>query len=244
MLMISAQSKPESRHAADADLAQRAAEGDEQAFVIIMRRYNQVLYRTVRSILKDEAQSEDVLQEAYVRAWRSLARFRGHASLSTWLVRIVVNEALGWRRTQSATVIHLKGTAAMANEGDTPLDAHNTMPDNSDRQPDRIAMRRELRKLIEAHIDLLPDALRTVFVLRGIQEMSVEEVGRALGIPDVTVRTRYFRARSLLRESISRDIDMSVADAFQFDGARCERIVAGVLEKILRPRWNGTNRHE
>ena len=244
MLMVSAQSKPESLHAADADLAQRVAEGDEEAFVIIMRRYNQVLYRTARSILKDEAQAEDVLQEAYVRAWRSIAGFRGHASLSTWLVRIVVNEALGWRRAQSATVIHLKDTAARADEADMPLDVRNTMPENSDRQPDRIAMRTELRKLIEVHIDLLPDALRTVFVLRGIQEMSVEEVGRALGIPDVTVRTRYFRARSLLRESLARDIDMSLADAFQFDGARCERIVAGVLAKILKPRWNIANRHE
>lgn len=244
MSMVSAQPKPESPHAADTDLAQCAAEGDEEAFVIIMRRYNQVLFRTARSILKHETEAEDVVQEAYVRAWRSMAAFRGHASLSTWLVRIVINEALGRRRAQSATVITVKDTAAVADEIDMQLDLRSTRPDDSDRQPDRIAMRAELRKLIEAHIDLLPDVLRTVFVLRGVQEMSVGEVGRALGIPDVTVRTRYFRARSLLRESLSRDIDMSVPDAFQFAGARCERIVAGVLTKILRPRWSITDRHD
>ncbi len=208
----------------DSELAIRAAAGDETAFEAIMRRHNRLLFRTARSILNSDADAEDALQQAYLRAWRALGEFRADARLSTWLVRIVINEALGHLRRRQAQIIPLE--AAMAsNEPDT----QRRLQDDDNRQPDRTSMRAELRQLIEARIDKLPDDFRRVFVLRGVQEMSVEEVASALGIPEPTVRSRFFRARSLLREGLSQDLDMALGDAFSFDGERCDRIVAAVL---------------
>lgn len=209
--------------ASDAELAARAAQGEAPAFERIMRRYNRVLFRSARSILKSDADAEDAVQEAYLRAWRSLASFRAEARLSTWLVRIVINEALARLRRHSAQVIPL----------DTAMDELEAQmqADPAD-QPDAEAMRAQMRRLIEQRIDRLPDAFRTVFMLRAVEELSVEEVAEALGIPEATVRTRFFRARGLLREGLSREIDLAVEDAFSFAGQRCDRIVARVLARL------------
>lgn len=215
----------------DAELAERAAGGDERAFEAIMRRHNRLLFRTARSILRSDAESEDALQEAYLRAWRALASFRGDSKLSTWLVRIVINEALARLRRRSATVIPLE--AAM-HESDMPPE-DSTAGDEA-QQPDRIAMRGEIRRLMEARIDTLPEAFRTVFMLRAVEELSVDEVASALGLPEATVRTRFFRARGLLRAALSRDVDVALGDAFAFDGARCDRVVAGVLGRLAQER--------
>ena len=211
----------------DVDLAARAANGDEQAFEAIMRRHNRLLFRTARSILKNDAETEDALQEAYLRAWRALAGFRADAKLSTWLVRIVINESLGRLRRRGAQVIPLDAALDVAGHEPEAL-----MEDDPDQRPDRVAMRAEVRRLMEARIDTLPDAFRTVFMLRAVEELSVEEVAVALEIPEATVRTRFFRARGLLREGLSRDVDLAIGDAFSFAGARCDRIVAGVLAKL------------
>ncbi|WP_137920120.1 RNA polymerase sigma factor [Hydrogenophaga sp. 2FB] len=213
----------------DAELASLAAQGDDVAFETIMRRHNRLLFRTARSIVKSDAEAEDALQEAYLRAWRSLAGFRAEAKLSTWLVRIVVNEAIGRLRRREAAVIPLD--AAM---NSTEPDIQQCLHDDVDQQPERAAMRAEIRRLMEGRIDILPDAFRTVFMLRAVEELTVEEVALALDIPEATVRTRFFRARSLLREGLSRDIDMATADAFAFDGERCDRIVANVLARQPR----------
>lgn len=215
----------------DAELASLAAQGDDVAFETIMRRHNRLLFRTARSIVKSDAEAEDTLQEAYLRAWRSLASFRAEAKLSTWLVRIVVNEAIGRLRRREAAVIPLD--AAM---NSTEPDTQQCLHDDTDQQPERAAMRAEIRRLMEARIDILPDAFRTVFMLRAVEELTVEEVAQALNIPEATVRTRFFRARSLLREGLSRDIDMATADAFAFDGERCDRIVARVLTSVAEDR--------
>ena len=212
---------------ADVNLAARAANGDEAAFEVIMRRHNRLLFRTARSILKNDAETEDALQEAYLRAWRALATFRADSKLSTWLVRIVINESLGRLRRHAAQVIPLD--AAME------WSEHQTeawMEDDPDQRPDRVAMRGEVRRLMEARIDTLPDAFRTVFMLRAVEELSIEEVAVVLEIPEATVRTRFFRARGLLREGLARDVDLAIGDAFSFAGARCDRIVAGVLAKL------------
>lgn len=208
----------------DAELASRAAGGDAPAFEAIMRRHNRLLFRTARAILKSDQEAEDALQDAYLRAWRALGGFRADARLSTWLVRIVANEALGRLRRKSADIIPLE-TAMTAPDHDIQA----ALSDTPDDRPDSFAMRAQLRRLLEAHIDLLPDAFRTVFMLRAVEELSVEEVAEVLQIPEATVRTRFFRARSLLREGLASAIDMTLADAFAFDGARCDRIVAGVL---------------
>ncbi|MGO4395136.1 RNA polymerase sigma factor [Variovorax sp. M-6] len=215
----------------DAELALRASQGDSAAFEAIMRRHNQLLFRTARSVLHNDADTEDALQDAYLKAWRALAGFRADAKLSTWLVRIVVNEALTRLRRRSARVIPLDASAS----GDEPTE-EPWMEDDIDRQPDRLAMREEMRRLIETRIDRLPDLYRTVFVLRAVEEMSVEEVSVVLDMPEATVRTRFFRARSLLREGLSRDVDLAVGDAFSFAGDRCDRIVGGVLAKLATQR--------
>jgi RNA polymerase sigma-70 factor (ECF subfamily) len=213
----------------DADLARRVAASDWDALERLMRRHNQTLYRTARSILKDDAEAEDAVQDAFVAAYRAIGAFRGEAKLSTWLTRIVVNEALQRlrRRGRTAEVIVIDADA----EGGVEDDALEGVPSAAD-GPERLAMRGETRRLIEAGIDRLPDAFRTVFVLRAVEEMPVEEAAAVLGIPEATVRTRSFRARSLLRESLARELDVALDHAFAFAGARCDRIVAGVLARL------------
>ena len=218
----------------DAELVSLSLAGNDAAFAQIMRRYNRLLFRTARSILKNDDDTQDALQEAYLHAWRALASFRSDARLSTWLVRIVVNEALGRLRrpgAQPAQVVPLN--AAVDTDGETP---EMQMPANPDDQPEPSVMRAQVRRQMEARIDTLPDAFRTVFMLRGVQELSVEEVAAALAIPEATVRSRFFRARSILREGLSRDIDMSLGDAFSFAGQRCDSMVQCVLARIARER--------
>jgi RNA polymerase sigma-70 factor (ECF subfamily) len=213
----------------DLEMAQCIASGDKGAFELLMRRHNQMLYRTARSILKDEAEAEDAVQEAYLLAYRGMSGFRGDAKLSTWLVRIVVNESIGRarKRSRGAEIIQLCGETQEDSEV-----AERSMDKTLPEQPEGAAQRAQTRRLLEAKIDELPDAFRTVFVLRALEELSVEESAVALGIPEATVRSRFFRARALLREALSKEIDLAYGDAFAFAGARCDRIVAGVLAKL------------
>ena len=211
----------------DAELARRVGEGEEAALRLMMRRHNQTLFRTARAILREDAEAEDAVQEAYIKAIRGINTFRSDAKLSTWLVRITVNEALArLRRTRrTAAVIPL---AADLPGGDTMTD----MTDENTPTPEEEALRGETRRVIESKIDDLPEAFRTVFVLRAIEEMSVEETAAVLDIPEATVRTRFFRARGLLRESIAREMDMALDQAFHFAGERCERITEAVLARL------------
>jgi RNA polymerase sigma-70 factor (ECF subfamily) len=216
----------------DVTLAERVGAGDAHAFELIMRRHNRMLYRIARSILRDDSEAEDCLQSAYLLAYRSIAGFGGRAKLSTWLTRIVINEALR-RRQQTArrgVVISLDGIPA----SDTPLHLAVEFA-TSEPGPEREAMRRELRLLIEHQIDKLPEAFRGVFVLRAIEGLSVEETADLLSIPAATVRTRFFRARSLLREALAQEVDIALDGAFAFAGARCNRIVAAVLARLSGP---------
>jgi RNA polymerase sigma-70 factor, ECF subfamily len=210
----------------DMEIVQRVLAGDEGAFEILMRRYNRPLYRVVRSILKDDAEAEDVLQEAYLLAFRALDKFRGESSLSTWLTRIVVNESIARSRktARRAEIIQLGMEPNPDNDR-----AEGLMNVATTEPPDQAALRAEARLLLERKIDALPDAFRTVFMLRALEEMTVEETALCLAIPEATVRTRYFRARGLLREALSREIDHAYAEAFSFDGARCDRMVTRTL---------------
>jgi len=222
----------------DLELAQRIAAGDKGAFELLMRRHNQILYRTARSILKDDAEAEDAAQEAWLLAYCAIGNFRGDAKLSTWLVRIVVNEAIGRarKRSRGAEIIELSGETQ--EDGEV---VEGNMDEALPEQPEGAAQRAQTRRLLEAKIDELPDAFRTVFVLRALEELSVEETAAALGIPEATVRSRFFRARGLLREALSKEIDLAYGDAFAFAGARCDRIVAGVMAKLEasgKPRSN------
>jgi RNA polymerase sigma-70 factor (ECF subfamily) len=213
----------------DLAIAQRVAAGDLNAFETIMRRHNRMLYRAARSILRDDAEAEDCLQSAYLLAYQSIRTFAGQAKLSTWLARIVINEALGRKRrtARRGVVIPLDGAmdAEPLAHAAAALTAHTPGPETE-------AMRHELGSLIERRVDALPEAFRAVFVLRALEEFSVEETAALLEIPEATVRTRYFRARSLLRESLAREVDVALDEAFAFAGARCDRIVATVLERL------------
>lgn len=212
----------------DLALARRVAAGELSAFERIMRRHNRMLYRAARGILRDDAEAEDCLQSAYLLAYRAIATFAGDAQLSTWLARIVINEALGRKRraARRGVVIPLDGTT----DGDAPTTIAALAADTPG--PETEAMRHELAALIERRVDALPEGFRAVFVLRALEELSVEETAALLDIPEATVRTRYFRARSLLRESLAREVDTALDGAFAFAGTRCDRIVAVVLGRL------------
>jgi RNA polymerase sigma-70 factor, ECF subfamily len=215
----------------DDALLRRIRAGDRDAFSLLMRRYNRRLYRVARSVLRDDAEAEDALQDAYLQAYRALPTFRGESALGTWLTRIVVNAALMRQRKTGrlAEVIEL-GADYDAEAATGPHAAADSPGDVE--QPDLAAFRGQTRRLIETGIDKLPAAFRTVFVLRAVEELTVEETAATLGIPGATVRTRYFRARAMLREALAREIDFAIEDAFRFDGARCDRIVDTVRRRL------------
>lgn len=217
----------------DIALVQQAMRGDDKAFEIIMRRNNRALYRAARSILQDDAEAEDAVQEAYLRAYRALDKFHGDARLTTWLTRIVINEALEKlrKRKQEPGKVSLENVVDLEMHIDNSNDGRSR-PDG----PEAAAMRAQTRRLLERKIDQLPAAFRTVFILRALEEMSVEETALCVGITEATVRTRFFRAKSLLRESLASEIDAVFDDAFAFAGDRCDRIVNTVLERIRRSR--------
>jgi len=203
-------------------------------FEALMRQHNRMLFRTARAILRDDAEAEDALQEAYLQAYRSLGEFRGEAQISTWLARIVANEALMRLRKQArrAAIVPIDASVPADEVAQVEMDME---------KPDAAAQRSEMRRLLEAQIDALPEAYRAVFMLRAVEELSVEETAEVLGLPAGTVRTRLFRARGLLREGLSRDIDVAMGDAFSFDGERCDRIVARVLQRASVPPVDGVH---
>jgi RNA polymerase sigma-70 factor, ECF subfamily len=212
----------------DAELSRRICQGDMHALEHMMRQHNRILFRTARAILHDDAEAEDALQDAYLQAYRSIGTFRGDAKLSTWLIRIVANQALARRRkaARRAAIVPIRGGGVEQHEFEAEADTR--APDG----PESHAQRSELRRLLEQKIDELPEAFRAVFVLRALEELPVEETAAALGIPEATVRTRFFRARSQLREALSQQIDLAFDDAFAFLGERCDRIVARVLARL------------
>lgn len=211
----------------DATLAARITAKDQAAFEVLMRRHNGRLFRVARAVMKNDAEAEDVLQDAYLDAYRNMGRFRGDSRLGTWLVRLVVNRALmRLRRTRRDPVV-LPMAARDGSPGAAPLE----LPDQASESPVNAAARAEVRRLLERRIDELPVAFRTVFVLREIEELSVDEASECLGIPPATVRTRLFRARALLREALARELDVATGDVFPFAGQRCDRIVAAVLAR-------------
>ncbi len=212
----------------DTELAKLAANGDGASFEVIMRRHNQLLFRTARGIVRSDEEAEDVAQEAWMQCWRALSRFRAESKLSTWLVRITVNEALGRLRRKSAQIIPLEA-AMVSSDNDT----RSALTQDAEGGPEFSVQRLQVRALLEARIDLLPEDFRCVFMLRAVEEMSVDEVAQVLDIPAATVRTRYFRARALLRESLAQEFDVAVGDVFSFAGERCNRIVSNVMARAL-----------
>ena len=218
---------PSPTAADDAALVARVAAREEAALREMMRRHNQRLFRTARAILRDDAEAEEAVQEAWMKAIRGIGGFRAEAKLSTWLTRIAANEALmRLRKLRRGTdPIPLSADVAESHEPEALEEPMTASPEGQ-------AMRAETRRIVESRIDALPEVFRTVFVLRAVEELTVEETAAALQIPEATVRSRFFRARGLLRESLAREMDLAIEDAFSFAGERCDRITRRVLERL------------
>ncbi|HLK09985.1 MAG TPA: RNA polymerase sigma factor [Candidatus Binatia bacterium] len=207
------------RELSDEEIVGRVRAGETALFEVVMRRYNRRLYRTARAIVgPDEA--EDVMQEAYVRAYAHLDQFAGHARFATWLTRIAVHEALSRARRA--------GRFADAQDGAI----EEAMAPCTSSSPESRAASRELAGILEAAIEALPVPYRAVFVMRAIEDMSTSETAACLAIPEETVKTRLHRARRLLREALARQVDGVVREAFDFGLTRCDRLVARVLARI------------
>jgi RNA polymerase sigma-70 factor (ECF subfamily) len=207
---------------------ERAERGDEDALRAIMTQHNRRLYRVARTIVGDDSEAEDVVQEAYLRALVGLSDFRGEASLSTWLTRITLNEALGRRRKQRPTVSLDVVDGIQESSGDIIPFANRNAGEN----PERSTALVEIRKLLEIAIDALPEPFRMVCVLRDVEEMSIQETATFLGIRAETVKTRLHRARLLLRQSLGDQLGSALQDAFPFAGSRCARSTEAVLNRL------------
>ena len=216
----------------EGDLVALAGRGDAAAFREIMRRNNCRLFRAARSVLRDDAEAEDVVQEAYLRAFRGLAGFRGEAGLSTWLTRIALNEALGRLRRRRATVGLEAVDAAAREDGGGRVLMFPTTHAAAAGDPEGAAARRQVRRLLEEAIDELPEAFRLVLVARDVDGMGVEEAAEVFGLRPETVRTRLHRARRLLRAALAERLGDALRDAFPFGGARCARLAERVLERL------------
>jgi RNA polymerase sigma-70 factor (ECF subfamily) len=209
----------------DAELVRRALARDETAVRAIMQANNRRLYRLARGILRNDGEAEDVVQEAYVRAFTHLESFRGDSSLSTWLSRIAMNEALGRlrRRRPAVELDALPQGALEAEIIQFPLSAAD---------PEKSMAQREIQHVVEHAIDELPEAFRLVFITRVIEGMNVEETAEILSLKPETVKSRLHRARTMLRDNVERKIGPVVMEAFPFAGRRCERLTDAVLKRL------------
>jgi RNA polymerase sigma-70 factor (ECF subfamily) len=214
---------------ADLDLAQATARGDQVAFETLMRRYNGKLFRIARAILKDDTEAEDALQEAYILAYRNIGDYRADAQLGTWLTRITINQALMRLRKQKRERVVIPFATRQMADG---VPERGEVADERAELPSAAAHRAEIRRILERRIDELPDAFRAVFVMREVEDMTVQETAECLSLPPATVRTRLFRARAMLREALQRDLDTAAVDIYGFAGERCDRIVRVVLSRV------------
>jgi RNA polymerase sigma-70 factor (ECF subfamily) len=202
----------------DEEVVERVLAGDLSLFEILMRRYNQRLFRVARSILADDGEAEDVMQEAYVRAFRELATFRGEARFSTWLTRIACHEALARARKRRRLVPFAGGE---------PPD-----PPSETIGPEREMENHELQAFLRDAVEVLPDPLRPVFCLREIEGLSTEQTADALGLTVENVRVRLHRAKRSLRQTLDQRIGREVCRLYLFDGPRCDRMVESVFARL------------
>lgn len=218
--------------AADAELVSLARQGHSAAFHAIMERNNRRLFRVARSVLRDETEAEDAVQEAYLRAFANLHGYEGTAALSTWLTRIALNEALGRlrRRRTMIDLDRISGTLSEGEGGGRVVPFPLAQPAAND--PEHVAAQAEIRRLLERAIDDLPEPFRMAFVLRFVEQMSTEETASCLGIPEETVKTRVHRAKRRLREALGEQLASTLTETFPFAGARCARISESVLRRL------------
>jgi RNA polymerase sigma-70 factor, ECF subfamily len=207
----------------DEQVVSDVLDGQTALFEVLMRRYNERMYRAARAIVRDDAEAEDIMQQAYVNAYANLRQFKGQAQFSTWLTKIAINEAL---------------LRVRRNKRYSPLGGENESVELLKRQspgdPERQAASGELRALLESAIDRLPDGAREVFMLREVEGMSTLEVAQALDVSEDGVKTRLSRARSALRRDLTERTGSCTPDVFRFYRPRCDRMVSDVLSRIAR----------
>jgi RNA polymerase sigma-70 factor (ECF subfamily) len=208
----------------DEEVVTRVLAGETGMFEIIMRRHNQLLYRVARAILRNDGEAEDVMQDAYVRAYEHLDQFAAKAKFSTWLTRIAVHEALSRQRRGNR---YQELEPMSEREGD-PMDRFASLaPD-----PEQQASNSQIRRLLEEAVEKLPDAYRTIFMLRDVEDMSTTDAAEVLEITEDNVKVRLHRARALLRKSLYARAGMERKEAFHFHAVRCDRVVQNVFERI------------
>lgn len=224
------------RHAAPDPLASRtdmvlaglARDGHEGAVRVLVQRYNQRLYRLARAVLRNDAEAEDAVQSAYMKAFASLHQFRGAARFSTWLTRIALNEALAIRRRKHPGEINMDEMPEASLPGQVVQ--FPGAPSPSD--PESDLARTEARRLLEHAFDTLPEGFRTVFVLREVEGLSIRETAAQLGLLPETVKTRLHRARKMLRRNIEKQLSGSFAALFPFNGPRCARMADRIVAQL------------
>jgi RNA polymerase sigma-70 factor (ECF subfamily) len=222
----------------DEEVVARVLDGDVASFEILMRRHNQRLYRIGRAILRNDAEAEDVMQDAYVRAYEHLKQFQGKAKFSTWLSRIAVNEALARRKSFARE----EALEPMADESQDSARRSTPRLDQrfdgrfqaAGRSPEHEASDAEVRGILENAIGSLPDDYRTVIMLRDIEEMDTAETAATLNISEENVKTRLHRARAMLRKKLYLRVGGEKAEAFAFHAVRCDRVVKNVMERISK----------
>jgi RNA polymerase sigma-70 factor, ECF subfamily len=222
--MEATEHEPPARELTDDEVVVRVLGGETALFEVLMRRHNQRVFRACRAIVRDDAEAEDVMQEAYVRAYSHLSQFAGLSAFSTWLTRIAIHEAYARVRRQR----RFAGVEAI----DVLEDGSSVAAPAPVRDPERAASDRELAHVLESAIDALPEAFRAVFMLRMVEGMSGAETADCLGIPEETVKTRLFRARGMLRSDVDARTEGALKEAHRFLFERCDRVVAAVLRRI------------
>ena len=210
----------------DVEIIQQVLAGNTALFELLMRRYNERIYRAARSIVRDEQEAEDVLQQAYVNAFTHLRQFNGSAQFSTWLTRIAINEALA----------RVRRRGRYEALDDDLSNVEPFMSTNPVQNPERQAFVGELRGLLEWAIDTLPDGMREVFVLRDVEGLSTAEVAESLDVSEDVVKTRLSRGRAALRRALLERTGASAPEAFRFYRPRCDRVVQRVLARIADQR--------
>ncbi len=210
---------PEGTAISDLEVVDRVLAGDTALFELIMRRYNRLLFRLARGIVRDDDEAQDVVQATYVRAYYSLRQFRGPHGFRSWLARIAINEATA-RIRRAPTLIDEERVVAL--------------PDRDTAEPENAAIGCELLGVLQHAIDRLPDEFRSVFMLRGVEQLSIAETADLLDLKPATVKTRFHRARRLLQAALHRKLDDSARKTYRFAGDRCDEIVAAVLTQIGR----------
>jgi RNA polymerase sigma-70 factor, ECF subfamily len=211
----------------EAQVVAAARAGDHQAFRAIMQRHNQRLFRVARGLMRDDSEAEDVLQEAYVRAFAHIASFRGEAAIATWLTRIVINEAKSRLRSRRPTV-ELEAVETAQQAGAQLIN----FPGRITSDPEADVAKSQIRRLLEGAVDQLPEAFRVVFILRDVEGLSIEDTAAQLGVKAETVKTRLHRARRLLRQALHAQLETALTGAFPFLGARCQRITDAVIMRL------------